>query len=193
MTKWLTVAAVLLVFCTTPVFSQTPKAEIFGGYSWARQGDVNISKGWNGSIVGNLNRWFGIEGDVSGHYYTEDVVNVPGANIQGKTNFLTYRVGPKFAFRSEDSPVTPFAHFLVGGAHTSGTGSGSVNGTSFSVSQSSNGLAGAVGGGIDIGRGVVAIRAIQADYSVFQINDLYGTSGTSNGVRLSIGVVFRFR
>jgi len=59
MTKWLTVAAVLLVFCTTPVFSQTPKAEIFGGYSWARQGDVNISKGWNGSIVGNFNRWFG--------------------------------------------------------------------------------------------------------------------------------------
>ena len=193
MTKWLTVAAVLLVFCTTPVFSQTPKAEIFGGYSWARQGDVNISKGWNGSIVGNVNRWFGIEGDVSGHYYTEDVVNVPGATIQGKANFLTYRIGPKFSFRSEDAPVTPFAHFLVGGARTSGTGSGSVNGTSFSVSQSSNGLAGAVGGGIDIGRGVVAIRAIQADYSVFQINDLYGTSGTSNGVRLSTGVVFRFK
>ena len=68
MTKRLVTAVMLmLVSCAIPAFSQTPRAEIFGGYSWARQGDVNISQGWNGSIAGNFNRWFGVEADFSGH------------------------------------------------------------------------------------------------------------------------------
>jgi len=166
----LVVAALLC--CAIPAFSQTPKAEIFGGYSFARQGDVNLNKGWNASVAGNFNRWFGIEGDFSGHYNTD-------------MDMLTYRVGPKFSFRSEDNIVTPFAHFLVGGVRTKAT--------NFSVSESSNDLAGAVGGGIDIGKGRIAVRVLQADYSVFRLNDLFGASGTSNGLRLSTGIVFRFR
>ena len=106
MTKRLITAVMLmLVSCAIPAFSQTPRAEIFGGYSWARQGDVNISQGWNGSIAGNFNRWFGVEADFSGHYYSEDVVNVPGSVVQAKVSFLTYRFGPRFSFRSEDSPA----------------------------------------------------------------------------------------
>jgi hypothetical protein len=38
-----------------PAFAQTPKAEIFGGYSFAHQDDLNINKGWNASIAGNFN------------------------------------------------------------------------------------------------------------------------------------------
>ncbi len=169
-----------LLCCALPAFSQTPRAEIFGGYSFARQGDVNINKGWNGSVAGNFNRWLGIEGDFSGHY-------------QGNMDMLTYRAGPKFSFRSEDNIVTPFAHFLIGGVRTKAGGNGSYLGTNFSVSEASYGLAGAVGGGIDIGKGSIAVRVIQADYSVVQVNDLFGVSGRSNGLRLSTGVVFRFR
>src|SRR5262249_54575914 len=144
--------------CAIPAFSQTPKAEIFGGYSFAHQGDVNMNKGWNGSIAGNFNRWFGIEADFGGHYYAQDVLNSPGVSLQGNVNVLTYRVGPKFSFRSENSIVIPFTHFLVGGARTKASGSGSVNGANFSVSESSNALAGALGGGIDIGKGSIAVR-----------------------------------
>jgi Outer membrane protein beta-barrel domain len=191
MTKFLlTAAMVMCVCCAMPAFSQTPRAEVFGGYSWARQGGVNISKGWNGSVTGNFNHWLSLEGDVSGHYYALDT---PGMVVQGNVHFLSYRFGPKFSFRSEDSPVTPFAHFLVGGVRTTVTGSGSVLGTNFNVSQSSNDLASLIGGGIDIGKGSVAIRAIQADYSAFQVIDPFGVSMRANGVRLSTGVVFRFR
>jgi len=189
--RMLVVVAVL--YCAIPAFSQTPKAEIFGGYSYARQGDLNINKGWNGSVTGNFNRWFGVEGDISGHYYTEDIFDPSGVNVRADANFLTYRVGPRFSFRSEKSPVTPFAHFLIGGARTKVTGAASYAGTNVSVSESSNGLAGAVGGGIDIGKGSIAVRAIQVDYSMLQVNDVFGSSGTSNGLRLSFGVVFRFR
>jgi Outer membrane protein beta-barrel domain len=191
MTKFLVTAAmVMCVCCAAPAFSQTPRAEIFGGYSWARQGGVNISKGWNGSVAGNINRWLSVEGDLSGHY---EALDTPGTVIQGNISFLSYRFGPKFSFRSEDSPVTPFAHFLVGGVRTKITGSGSVLGTNFNVSQSSNDLASLIGGGIDIGKGSIAIRAIQADYSAFQVIDPFGVSIRANGVRLSTGVVFRLR
>jgi hypothetical protein len=191
--RLLTTAAVLFALSATPTFSQVPKAEIFGGYSWARQGDINIGKGWNGSVAGNFNRWFGVEGDISGHYYSRDLYDVSGVNVEASVSFLTYRFGPRFSFRSEDNLVTPFAHFLVGGVRTKGTGSGSVAGTTFNVSQSSNDFAGLAGGGIDIGRGSVAVRAIQVDYSMLRAHDLFGTSGTSNGVRISTGVVFRLK
>ena len=191
MTKFLlTAAMVMCVCCATPAFSQTPRAEIFGGYSWARQGGVNISKGWNGSVAGNFNRWLSVEGDVSGHNYALDT---PGTVIQGDVSFLSYRFGPKFSFRSEDSPVTPFTHFLLGGVRTKITGTGSVLGTNFNVSQSSNDLACLIGGGIDIGKGTIGVRVIQADYSAFQVIDPFGVSIRANGVRLSTGVVFRFK
>ena len=45
--------------------------EVFGGYSYARA-DVGSSgfnlNGWNSAFVTNINRWFGIVADVSGHY-----------------------------------------------------------------------------------------------------------------------------
>ena len=184
--------ALVVLCCTMPAFAQTPKAEIFGGYSFAHQGSLDINKGWNGSVTGNFNRWFGIEGDISGHYYSQDILDpVSGVNLQNDINFLAYRFGPRFSFRSEDSPVTPFAHFLAGGARTSMTSGGSVNGTSFSVKASANGFASAIGGGIDVGKGRIAVRAIQADYSLLTIDNAFSGFATSNGVRLSFGVVFR--
>lgn len=193
MKRILIVAAMLC--CTIPAFAQTPKVEIFGGYSFARQGSQNLNKGWVGSVTGNFNKWFGIEGDVSGQYWSEDVAVDNGgiiATATGTLDILTYRAGPKFSFRSENSPVTPFAHVLIGGAHMSAGGSTNVGGSTLSVSQGANGIAGLAGGGIDIGKGPIVVRT-QVDYSVFNISDLFGLSGTSNGLRVSGGIVFRIR
>ena len=193
MKRILIVAAMLC--CTIPAFAQTPKVEIFGGYSFNRQGSQNLNKGWIGSVTGNFNKWFGIEGDVSGQYWSEDVSVVTGGTVAtgtGTLDILTFRAGPKFSLRSEDSPVTPFAHVLIGGARMTVGGSTNAGGSTVSVSQGANGIAGLAGGGIDIGKGPVAVR-MQVDYSVFNISDLFGLSGTSNGVRASAGIVFRIR
>ena len=40
---------------------ETPKAELFGGYSYAG----SDTHGWNGSIAGNVNRWLALVADVS--------------------------------------------------------------------------------------------------------------------------------
>jgi hypothetical protein len=191
MKRILIVAAIL--GCAIPAFSQTPKAEVFGGYSFARMGSQNFNKGWVGSVTGNFNRWFGIEGDVHGQYLSQDVSDVTsGTVVTAKVDILGYYVGPRFAFRLEGVPVTPFAHALVGGAHTTLGGTANVSGVNVGAAASSNGIAVLTGGGLDIGNGSVAVRT-QVDYSRLDVNNLFGVNGTSNGVRLSAGVVFRIR
>src|SRR5262249_38987475 len=149
-----------------------PNAEIFGGYSFAHMGSENLNKGWVGSVTGNFTNWFGIEGDVNGQYLTQDEVVVSGTSVvsaTSKLNILAYRAGPRFSLRSGDGPVTPFVHVLVGGAHTTLSGSANVSGTNYSVSQSADGFASLAGGGIDIGKGPVAARA-QVDYSMLRVD-----------------------
>ena len=56
--------ALLVSLASLAAFAQeggnTPKAEIFGGYQYTRfDGGVNAN-GWNTSLTGNLNNWFGI-------------------------------------------------------------------------------------------------------------------------------------
>jgi hypothetical protein len=193
MKRMLIVAAMLC--CAIPAFSQTPKAEIFGGYSFARMGSENFNKGWVGSVTGNFNRWFAIEGDVHGQYLSQDVSDVSTGTVVTGTatiGILSYYVGPRLAFRVEGMPVTPFVHALVGGAHTTLGGTANVSGVNVTASTSSNGIAVLTGGGVDIGYGSVVVRT-QVDYSRLDVNNLFGVNGTSNGARVSAGVVFRIR
>jgi opacity protein-like surface antigen len=90
-----------------PVVAQDfPKAEIFGGYQYTHfEGSVNAN-GWNASLTGNVNHWFGVAADFSGAYKAGDHVH-------------TYMFGPVFSARSDK--VTPFAHALFGGASGGGT------------------------------------------------------------------------
>ena len=82
-----------------------PKAEIFGGYQFTHLESVNAN-GWNASLTGNINRWFGVAADFSGAYKSGEHVH-------------TYMFGPVFSARSDE--VTPFAHALFGGASGGGT------------------------------------------------------------------------
>src|SRR5262249_22231174 len=67
------------------------------------------ANGWNASVAGKLNNWFGIAGDFSGAYKTENGVSF---------NNYTYAVGPVVSYRHNET-FTPFAHFLLGGCHAS--------------------------------------------------------------------------
>jgi len=193
--------AVLLVLVPVVASAQAnyPKAEIFGGYSYFRANPSEFDdlyewsnlNGWNASFAGNLNKWFGVEGDFAGYYGSPSVLgyNIPLLNI----NYLTFMGGPKLTYRS--GAVAPFAHFLLGAARGSfGGGIGSFNLTLTDETA----LAAAVGGGIDINLGKhLAVRAVQADYLMTRFSPITefpfsGLSERQNNLRLSAGIVYRF-
>ena len=162
----LVLMGVLVLLAALPVIAQeTPKAEVFGGYSLVRS-EGEILHGWNASVNGNMNDWFGIKGDFAGYYKT----------ISGtKVKFHSFTFGPQLSYRKNEKVVV-FAHALFGGAHISGGG----------ISES--GFAMNLGGGVDwVPHKNVAIRVIQADGLITR----FGGS-TSGDLRISAGIVFRF-
>lgn len=161
----------LAILASHPALAQdVPKAEVFGGYSWAG-GNFN---GWNASLTGNINKRFGIVADFSGHYGSE-----LDGSILIKKDAHSALFGPRFSFRGKR--VTPFVYALVGATrfHESATVSGQK------LSGSDTGFSSALGGGLDVKvNDRVAIRAFQIDY--FRPN-FFGEA--HNRGRLAFGVV----
>jgi opacity protein-like surface antigen len=163
MRKLLMVAALVCLAPVVAMADDDPKAEVFVGYSYAHFDASVDTNGWEASVAGNVNDWFGIEADFSGHYYDGDA--------------YLFLFGPKFAYREHDV-VTPYAHVLFGGGHISVDDS-SFDDTAFAM---------AVGGGLDAKvHDNVAIRIAQVDYVMTRWAD-----DTQNGVRVSTGIVFRW-
>jgi hypothetical protein len=159
-----------------------PKAEVFGGYQFLHLGgngtDVNAN-GWNASLTGNFNSWFGVAADFSGAYKT---LNVAGVNVD--TKLYSYAGGPVVSLNSKGK-VNPFVHALFGGARA--TGSASFGGNSASASE--NGFTMMAGGGVDakVNR-MFAIRVVQADWVYYR----FSGDSESHNVRISTGIVLRF-
>lgn len=152
---------------------ETPKVEVFGGYSYAGSN----THGWDASIAGNVNKWFGLVGDFSGQY-----TNTKEVDFREKIRTHSFLFGPQLSVR-KNKRVTPFVRALFGVAYidTNATEEGQTflfNDKSFSM---------ALGGGLDVrvSRNV-AVRAFQADYVRTKF---FGQ--TQNKGRLSFGIVFR--
>jgi len=167
--KW--ALAGMLLMAGSTFAQETPKAEISAGYSYLRlggSGGVN-QNGGSFSVAGNLNRWFGIVGDV-GFYHSAPF----GVGL----NTTTYMAGPRFSARSGNK-VTPFVQVLFGGAHlTAG-----FNGASASV----NPFVLSAGGGVDLKVAPHVAFRPQVDYIAMR-----SSGQTGNAVRASFGIVFRF-
>jgi hypothetical protein len=166
---WLVLTTVLI---TGSAYAQdTPRGEVSMGYSFLRLGGTGgmNQNGGSVSIAGNVNRWFGIVGDLGGYHSSPF-----GASL----DTFTFLVGPRFSLRRNDK-VTPFVQVLVGGAHlTAGGGGFSASVTPFVMSA---------GGGIDLRISQhVALRP-QVDYLAFRSG-----GQTGNGGRASLGIVYRF-
>jgi outer membrane protein with beta-barrel domain len=151
--------------------TEAPKAEIFGGYQYTRfDGGLNAN-GWNSSVTGNLNRWFGVAADFSGAYKSQSGVSFHN---------YTYTFGPVVSYRHNES-FTPFAHFLAGGFHASASSSG--------VSGSDGGFAMMFGGGVDVKVSQrIALRAIQFDWLSLHSNGV----SDNNNMRISTGILLRY-
>ncbi len=115
---------------------ETPKAELFAGYSYLRAEGLNFNGG-SGSIAGNVTPWLGLVFDFGG-------VTRSGATV------YTYMAGPKLSYRKDK--FTVFAQTLFGGAHVTNSGS-------------DNSFAMTAGGGLDVNvHHNIAIRLVQAEY-----------------------------
>jgi opacity protein-like surface antigen len=176
--------ALLLLGGSALAQDQAPKAELFGGYSYVRTaGNFNIN-GWNAQAAFNVNHWFGVAADLSGHYQTrsENYVRKSAA----LTNFM---FGPQFSDRV--GRITGFAHVLVGGAHVD---EGLLLRGGATPKASTN-FAMALGGGIDANvNGMIAVRLFQVDYLRIRAENASTklTEGQTN-IRVSVGVVFKIK
>ena len=186
-----------------------PKAEVFGGYSYANfssvrggQGRTNLN-GWNGSLAVNLNPWFGLVSDFGGHYgsWTTPIIPLPllcvpagcsSAKISESDKYHTFLFGPQFSLRKDKA--TPFVHVLFGGARSNRSGTETIQlippgpptiPIPFSFSNTNFSFAG--GGGVDYKFTDSLSWRIQADYLQVGI-----PNRTLNNVRVSTGVVFHF-
>lgn len=176
----------------TAMAQETPKAEIFGGYSYLRfrsEGEGLNGNGFNLSVAGNFNKSVGLVAEVGRQSASESVnlrdlfgdPSFPNTTVEAKANLVTYLFGPRFSARSDK--VTAFAHTLFGGAR----GSGEATAAGFSGSISDTGFALAAGGGLDVNAGKhVAFRIGQVDYLLTKVFD-----GTQHNFRYSVGLVFR--
>lgn len=185
---------VLVAFLfATPSHAQS--IEVFGGYSFVRpsvtytqtpQGTCVITGCVTTTITRNLNfnGW-----EVGGAYkllgpvaLAADFSDTSGSFHGADTHLKTYLFGPQVRF---PGPISPFAHFLVGGAHES-TSSGL--GPIITSSPTQNAIATAVGGGLDLKvLPLLSVRPIQIDYLLTHFN-----SKIQNQFRYSAGIVVHF-
>ena len=163
----------LVIVASLPALAQEiPKAEVFGGYSWAG-GNFH---GWNASVTGNITKRLGIVADFSGHYGSE----LEGSILVKKAAH-SFLFGPRFSFRGKR--LIPFVYALFGA--TRFQESATISGQK--LSDSDTGFSSALGGGLDVKvNDRVAIRAFQIDY--FRPN-FFGEAHTRG--RLAFGVVVR--
>jgi opacity protein-like surface antigen len=157
----------LLCVCTAAAFAQTPKLDIFGGYSYLRSNPgfglpSGNAHGWEASLTYNWNSWLGLKADFDGHYCCDQTLH----------NFL---FGPQISLGH--GKLTPYVHGLVGLSHGTSTGGFSDDVLGF-----------ALGGGVDwkVGHSW-SWRVAQVDYLGTRFAD-----ETQDNLRISTGLVFHW-
>jgi opacity protein-like surface antigen len=167
--------AVLVVLASTPAMAAdgaVPKAELFGGYSYTRDGGQGLHGGEVALSV-KLTPWIAAEADVSAHYGRE-----PGLS----TSRLFFMGGPRFTYRA--GRVAVFTRYLAGGVRSRA----GITVLGVDITENRTDFAMAFGGGVDVGVSERwAVRA-QADYAFSRAD-----GGTDREPRISAGAVYRFR
>ncbi len=177
--------------------AETPRVEIFGGYSYLYPNTVTsgllpsgilpvssclcaMTKGAGASITIPITRWVGGTIDASGHW---DGKSGTPAQRAGNGDAYNIAAGPQFLLRTRH--ITPFAEVLFG-----------VDRLSPSEFHQDTAFGLIAGGGLDIPVAHhISVRPVQADF-VYS-NHRFGPSPTvpaSNlrGLRIQAGVVFSF-
>lgn len=185
------VAVCMVVFAAAPsAWAQEgaspplPLAEVSGGYAYMRDttSEENFPTGWYSSAAANLNRWFGLAGEITGAHETlTDLAPIPV-----KASLYTFMGGPRFFFKR--GRVVPYAQIIVGAAHLRAEAAEGVG--TLDAADTDTKFAFQPGGGVtvllthNVGvRGAVDYRRI-----VFTDADEFGEDNSQ--VRAIAGVVF---
>ena len=161
--------AALLMAPGRAIAQSTGNVEISGGYSYLHETDLSAPIGWYASGGGYLNNWFGLVGEVNGHYKT---VSDFGPDL--KTSIHLFGVGPKFAFR-RNTRLTPYLQALFGGGRASVSAPG--------VDDSSSGFAYQPSAGVEInGNGSVGVRVAVGRAALRANGDWFGETMVMAGV-----------
>jgi len=199
-------SAVLMVLFALGLIAhaqETPKVEVFTGYSFVSAGfpfstdpaagnGNGVLNGWNFSAAVNANRWVGVVADFGGYYgpVTKGTTFKPANCVLCTSDFTgilhnmhTFTAGPQVSIRQDK--LTVFAHALFGGAHI--REDLVINIPPPATSISSTNFAFLVGGGVDIALSHRFAVRIQPDYLKTEI-----LGRRQNNFRASAGVVFRF-
>ncbi len=182
MRKLLLIAALTLALPILAQAQESPRTEVFGGYSYLRgdddDGGIDLH-GWNASFNQNIVKWAGIKADFSGHYGDVTLSATQRADISSHL----FLVGPQFSLRKSER-FTPFGHALFGVMRADLTFFDPTG----KVSLTDSAFAMALGGGLDIKVfDIMAVRLFQADYVLTRFDD-----DTQNAFRVSTGLVLRF-
>ena len=154
-----------------------PRFEIFGGYSYVLldKGIGSTMDGWNAAFTGNINSVFGVKAEVSGVYVKIENED-DDADYNSRVSSYSFMAGPQV--NATAGPARFFGHALFGIERLGF----SYEGVSLGASNS---FAMALGGGINWGKGTIAVRAPQIDYYPWR-----NAGGTLNNFRISAGIVF---
>jgi len=171
-----------------------PKYELFIGFSQNRIKVQTLNDkgfpvaervGFNGfdtQVTVNLKKYFGLKGDVSGHFRRD---TQPFGSLTTRSGIDLYNalVGPQVRARNR-SRFTPYAHALFGAAHSRSR----ISLSGFPESQrSTTRFAMAVGGGLDVSLNRhFGLRVVQVDY-----NPIFFSGAREDAVRYSFGVVIK--
>jgi outer membrane immunogenic protein len=164
---------------------ETPKVDVFAGYSYVREnpgpasGDSFSLNGGSASVTYHIKDWVGAVADFGGYHNG----NILGTGVDGTLS--TYLFGPRISYRSYRH-FTPFAEALFGVAHAGANLAGGAGG-----SQSA--FAMAIGGGVDYRiNNRFSLRPLQVDYLRTRFPEGTPNNQTQNNLRASTGIVMHF-
>ena len=188
--------ALLALAAVSQLSAQANKAEIYGGYVYAKVNPLSplpkqTANGWVGSITGYATSWFGFGGEVSAVF--GDVGQEVGGGKPIHAKQYSYLFGPQFRFVDTAKVQTGFK-FLLGGSFAQAR---MASGTSPAQQTA---LAAAGYTNFDQTK-FAALFALPVDVSVSKLiairiePGLYMTDFNAtkqSNFRLSVGPVFRF-
>jgi opacity protein-like surface antigen len=165
---------------------ETPKIDVFAGYSYIRDnpgptsGDSFSLNGGNASVTYHIKDWISGVADFGGYHNG----NILGTGADGTLS--TYLFGPRVSYRSYRH-FTPFAEALFGVAHAGA----SIGGGTLGSTQ--NSFAMAIGGGVDYRlTNRFSLRPLEVDYLLTRFNEGTPNNQTQNNLRASTGIVIHF-
>ena len=202
--KFISTFVFLIIFSVTTFAQDSPKAELFGGYSYlrtdsedvdltqfgapgvvARRGNANLN-GWNLAITGNPVSWAGFVADFGGTYGRVNYSATGLGTVRIGTRYHSFLFGPQFYFRG--GKVTGFVRGMIGAVRADY--SANLLGQSFDEDETA--FAAAFGGGVDVKFAEkVSLRLFQADLILTRFDGAGIANDTQKAVRVSTGFVFR--